>query len=340
MGKEKIKNMADFSKRSGISRPTISKYFNDPNSVHPKTRIRIEKAVKDFDYQPNIFAINHNRKRSKNIGIVVPLLSDPFFAEMARIIEQRCREEKFWPTLFSAHGSPEIEVDILSSLLSLRPSGVLIAPLGKTSDRSYLEKFCQQVPTVLFDSNVEGLGRAFIGSNNDQSIFLIVEHLCKTGEPPCFFEMAPVNPNANKKRNAFCKAMKKLGHEPHIIRVQGDSWNFEEIGFQGGLKALEEKSFKTNTVLCSNDRLAIGFLAACYEKGLKVGHGADCSIRVAGHDDHPFARFTSPSLTTVGQDYKSISNLSAETLFSYVKGEVTPHKKTLFDGKLIIRNST
>ena len=66
----KIRNMEEFAAVSGISRPTVSKYFNNPESVRPKTRARIEDALKEHDYRPNIYAVNQNRKLTKNIGIV------------------------------------------------------------------------------------------------------------------------------------------------------------------------------------------------------------------------------------------------------------------------------
>ena len=107
----KIRNMQEFADVSGISRPTVSKYFNDPTSVRQSTRDRIEEALERYDYRPNIFAVNQNRRLTKNIGIVVPYLADPFFAEIARNIERRCIDAGFWPILFSSHGDRRLEVD-------------------------------------------------------------------------------------------------------------------------------------------------------------------------------------------------------------------------------------
>lgn len=337
----KIKTMEEFAAKSGISRPTISKYFNDPASVRPSTKERIEAALRKYDYRPNIYAMNQNRRLTKNIGIVVPYLADPFFAEIARNMERRCIAAGFWPTLFSSHGEQQLENDILDSLRSLRPAGVLFGPLGRASDRSTIENFCRDVLTVLIDANIDGVGEAFIGSDNFQSVPLIVDYLCRTGEPPCFFEMPPVNPNANKRRDAYKQAMERLGHTPQVIRVDGETWDFERIGYEGGLRVIDEKLPKTNTLLCSNDRLAIGLLAAAYERGIRVGHGKDCALRIAGHDDHPFSRFTCPSLTTVAQDYESISIRSVETLFGLIEDgkRAATRTETLFEGKLIMRAS-
>ncbi len=176
MAGRKINTMDEFAKVSDISRPTLSKYFNDPDSVRKTTRAKIEFALEEYDYRPNIFAINQNRKLTKTIGIVVPYLADPFFSEIVRRIERRCIDAGFWPIVFRAHALP------------------------------------------------------------------------------------------------------------------------------------------SDTVLCSNDRLALGLIAAAYQKGLRVGHGPNCALRVAGHDDHPWSQFTSPPLTTVAQDFSAIAEKCAETL--------------------------
>lgn len=332
--------MEEFAAVSGISRPTVSKYFNDPTSVRQSTRSRIEQAIERYDYHPNIFAINQNRRLTKTVGIVVPYLSDPFFAEIARHIERRCIDAGFWPLLFSAHGEQELEINALDTLQSLKPTGALIAPLGRSSHVKTVEKFCANVPTVLFDSNMD-IGQTFVGSDNYQSIGLIVEYLCRTGEPPCFFEMPPVNPNAVTRRHAYVQAMESLGHAPQIIHVDGDHWGFEQIGFSQGMRLITERGLPSDTVLCSNDRLAIGLLAAAYEKGRRVGRGPGCAMRIAGHDDHPWSRFTCPALTTVAQDYEMIAQRSVEALFDLIDTDQQTGavEQTFLEGRLVMRAS-
>jgi len=124
----------------------------------------------------------------------------------------------------------------------------------------------------------------------------------------------PTNPNARKRRNAYLKAMDALGHTPHLIQVEGDGWDFEAIGQKEGGRVIAARNLPTNTLLCSNDRLAIGLLSAAFTLGLRVGNGDGYALRVAGHDDHPFSRYTCPTLTTVAQDYAAIAQKSVETL--------------------------
>lgn len=334
--------MEEFAELSGVSRPTVSKYFNDPASVRSSTRQRIEETLEHHAFTPNIYAVNQNRRLTKTIGIVVPYLADPFFAEIVRTIEARCIDAGFSPSLFSSHGRLDLEIENLKSLRSMKPAGVLLAPLGRASDRKVIESFCRDVPTVLFDSNIEGVGETFVGSDNPQFTSLMVSYLCRTGKPPIFVEMeTPPNPNARKRSAGYIKAMEGLGHEPQIIRIPGEGWHLEEIGRLGAIDLMSAGRLVGETVLCSNDRLAIGFLAGCYQTDLRVGIEAGCDLRVAGLDGHPFSGFTCPPLTTVSHDYEAISEHSVDELFRVIDGSGgrDERKEQLFEGRLLMRSS-
>ena len=338
----KIRNMEEFAAFSGVSRPTVSRFFHDPDSVRSVTREKLERALEQCDYRPNIFAINQNRKLTKNLGIVVPYLADPFFAEIARRIETLIIVAGFRPILLSSHGDPLLEVENLESLRSIKPAGVLLAPLGRSSNISAIEKFCLDVPTVLFDSNIEGVGDAFVGHDNFQATSVMIEYLTRTGEPPVFFEMRdPPNPNAGKRRKAYVEAMNKKELEQQIIQIDGDGWQLEEIGYRGAVKAINGQELSRSTVFCSNDRLAIGFLTAAYELGVKVGLAPDCDLRVAAHDNHPVSHFTCPRLTTISHNFAAIAQKSVDTIMALIEsGERSQERTTtLFDGELIMRAS-
>ncbi|MGI9523203.1 MAG: substrate-binding domain-containing protein, partial [Hyphomicrobiaceae bacterium] len=123
--------------------------------------------------------------------------------------------------------------------------------------------------------------------------------------------------------------------------ASGGDWDFEQIGFNNGLQLIADRALPSSTVLCSNDRIAIGLLAAAYQRGLRVGRGDGCALRVAGHDDHPWSKFTCPSLTTVAQDYESIATKSVQVLFELINDETRAHERHeyLFEGKLVMRSS-
>jgi transcriptional regulator with XRE-family HTH domain len=158
MSSAKIRTMEEFAALSGFSRPTVSKYFNDPGSVRASTRARIEEALERYDYRLNFYAMNQNRQLTKNVGILVPYLADPFFAEIARRIERRCIAAGYVPTLFSAHGDAQLEVDILDTIRALKPAGALLAPLGRASEprgRVRMSLASQKNPVGIWAATIE-----------------------------------------------------------------------------------------------------------------------------------------------------------------------------------------
>ncbi|RVC77422.1 LacI family transcriptional regulator [Mesorhizobium sp. M4A.F.Ca.ET.022.05.2.1] len=334
------KTMEDFARSCGVSRPTLSKYFDDPTSVKPATRKRIEEALRSSDYQPNLFARNLNRKRTRSIGIVVPTVTDPFYSEMVSRIELRLRDEGYWPIVISSHGSTELEVEATRTILSLKVSGALVAPLGRRSDHRTLEKLTQAIPIVYFDTYLEG-GTPFVGNNNTQSVATIVEYLCRSGDAPVYFDIPHVNHNSPERLASYVASMKRLGHEPISIGNTRDyTWDFERIGYEQTERMLASGGLPGKTILCNNDRLAFGVMAAAFSKGIKVGRKADCDLRVAAHDDHPLSRYTCPGLTTMAQDFAAMAGRSVETLLALLnEDETAVAPKVNLDATLVMRQS-
>lgn len=333
------RTMEEFAAAAGVSRPTVSKYFNDPDSVRPASRERIRRAVAEFDYHPNLLAVNFNRRNPKTIGIVVPSLTDPFYAEIVRQVELGAIAAGYWSIVLSSHADPALEARALQALSGMKAAGVLIAPLGERPDgpRSEID-----MPAVFLDSRVEGAG-SFVGTDNAQSFGLIVQYLCRTGAAPCLVAMPEVNRNARERRAAYLDAMRRLGHEPKVLDARRRDWAFEEAGFDVAERALASGGFPSGTVLCANDRLAFGVMAAATQRGLRIGRGPGCDLRVAGHDDHPLSRFSSPSLTTVAQDYQGIASSALAMLMAQIdpsRDAGRGHDRvTLFEAKLMMRDS-
>jgi len=336
----KIKTMEEFSAASGISRPTVSKYFTDPESVLPATRERIENALRKLRYRPNLFAVNFNRKSPNTLGMIVPLLTDPFFAGLVELVEERALKEGYWTIVLTSHGQRSMEERAIQTLMSLRVAGAIVAPLGVASDLKLLRELRGSLPLVLLDSRVD-LEASFVGTDNFQSIGLIVNYLLRTGEAPCFFESPSVNRNAIERRQAYVETMERFGAEPLVIPCPSQSWSFEALGFEQATKYLSSDPLPRRTILCPTDRTAFGVLAAASQRGLRVNRsGAAGDIRVAGHDDHPLSRFASPSLTTVAQNSAEMANHAVDLLASKKGGGSKFAKDVrLLEAKLIMRDS-
>ncbi|CDN95117.1 Transcription regulator, LacI family [Agrobacterium tumefaciens] len=339
-----IRTMEEFSEFVGLSRPTVSKYFNDPASVRKKTRDAIEDALKKSGFRPNIFAVNLNRRRSNIIGIIIPNSTDPFYMALTSRIELIANEAGFLAFVLSSDGKAEIEDRAIRTFKSMNVAGAIIAPLGVKSHRATLEQLAASIPIVYVDSPLDETS-AFVGTDNRQSVGLMVDYLCRSGEPPCFFDMPQVNTNAATRRTAYEEAMRRLGFEPQVINVPDIvTWDFERFAFDEAGRLLEGAgSMPSRTILCANDRIAFGVIAAAFQKGIRVGHGADYDLRVAGHDDHPLSRYACPPITTVAQNYNEIGRLSIELLLQKLDEEADDttrmRERILLSADLMLRKS-
>ncbi|MDQ0474550.1 LacI family DNA-binding transcriptional regulator [Labrys wisconsinensis] len=340
----KIRNMAEFSALSGISRPTVSKYFNDPNSVRKSTRALIEQALAKYEYRPNLFAVNLNKRRPRIIGVIVPDTADTFFSELVRRIEIRCVDKGYLAIVLSSRGDAQLEARSIETLLSLKIAGAIVAPLGIHSDMALMRSLRARIPIVFLDSRLDD-DTPFVGTDNFQSVPLITEYLCRTGERPTYFDMPAVNHNASERKLAYVKAMQRLGLKPEIITVgpQND-WRFEDIAFAETLRVIDGPGFPTRTILCANDRCAVGVMAAAYQRGLRIGREPGCDIRIAGHDDQPLSRYGCPPLTTVAQDFERLAQTSVDILLKRIEaGEADaqdPRPELVrLEAKLVMRAS-
>ncbi|KAB0682945.1 LacI family DNA-binding transcriptional regulator [Aureimonas leprariae] len=336
----KHRNMEEFAQASGVSRPTLSKYFDDPASVRPATRARIEAALRASDYRPNPFARNLNRKRTKTVGVVVPSIIDPHYSGLVSRIETLCVEAGYWPLVISCHGSAELEARAFDAVLSQKVAGALVAPLGAPANARLAEELGREVPLVSFD-NVGEADAPFVGNDNRQSVATIVDYLCRAGEPPAFFDMPAVNRNAAERRAAYADTMARLGHEPVFLGSrEGLSWDFERHGFEEMEKLLTAGRRPPRTILCANDRVAFGAMAAAHARGLRIGRGREADLALAGHDDHPLSRYSCPALTTMAQDTGAIATRSTAMLFALIDGGLdSAERRAIVEARLVMRRS-
>ncbi|WP_087002030.1 LacI family DNA-binding transcriptional regulator [Rhizobium sullae] len=343
MAKKTYRSMDDFASACGVSRPTLSKYFDDPTLIKDVTRKRIEAALKKSNFEPNLFARHLNRKRTKNIGIIVPTMSDPFYVQVVSLIELKLRAKGFWPVQLSSHTRPELEEEAVRTLLSLKVAGVIVAPLGSGSRRSALERLTDAIPVVCFD-NPASADLPFVGNDNSQSVAEIVQYLCRSGEPPIFLDVPHLTENAGERQESYRAAMIKEGHSPLVIDCDAPpSWEFERLGYEQMRRILAKNGLPGKTLLCANDRFAFGAMAAAFASGLKIGRTETCDVRIAGHDDHPLSRYACPSLTTMAQNASEIAANAVELLLGGIEDREADRKvaanKVILEATLVMRDS-
>ena len=319
MQKPKINTMKELSAAIGISRPTLSRYFQDPTSVRPATSKKIEERLEKVDYVYNFLATRQNRKTTGLVGVIVPYFNDLFFTSLLEAIDNAAREEGLTVITQSSHGDEGMEAKAVEKLRSMNADGAIIAPLGADISNAAFEAASADFPIVFADSRPSSPieGTDFVGTDNAQSIGAMVDYLCRTGDSPIFLGMPRLNSNATEREQAYVKAMVAFGLEPAF--AAGGSvpatWDFEAYGFAVMDDHFSHQRFTTATVLCAADRLAIGAIRAANRHGLfHRRQETSGRLRIAGHDDHPLSQYMYPALTTVAQDIAGIGRAAIRLL--------------------------
>lgn len=345
MDKPKIQTMKELSKAISISRPTLARYFEDKTSVLPSTAKKIEAGLSEVDYVYNFIATRQNRKTTGLIGVVIPHFEDLFFVSLLDSIEVAMRDAGFTMITQSSHGDPALEAWAIQKLRSMNVDGAIVAPLDAVGSLETFGAAAEDFPIVFADSHPPDNSSAgdFVGTDNLSSVGIMVEYLCRTGNPPWFLAMPNLNSNAVERQNAYFYHMRKLGFEGRIIDTPDSpqTWEFERFGFEAMAEHFSHGRFVDDTILCANDRIAIGAIRAANTHGLFLRTAESRSeLRIAGHDDHPLSRYIYPAVTTVAQDIEGIGRSAVDLLLDRVRdGGRDRSIKRLHDGSLKVRES-
>ena len=325
MAKPKINTMKELSEAIGVSRPTLSRYFQDPSAVRPSTSKKIQERLLEVDYVYNFLTTRQNRKSTELIGVTVPSYKDLFFASLIESIERSARELGYTIITQSSNGDSDVETQAVRKLRSMSVDGAIVAPIGVVTDYDTFAAASEDFPLVFVDSRpAEPIPSSdFVGTDNRQSVGAIVEYLCRIGDPPVFLGMPHLNSNAQQREDAYRAKMLELNNEAIVIEpaVAGVTWEFEAFGYSVMDDCFGRREFTNSTILCANDRVAIGAIRAANKHGLFARGGtAVGGLRIAGHDDHPLSQYMFPALTTVAQDVEGIADSAVQLLEQRVQG--------------------
>lgn len=331
-----VNTMQELAEYVGISRQTLSKYFNNPQLVGKQTQLKIQQALEETQFSPNLFATNLKKGRSNVIGIIIPSLTDPFFMKLVERIADIASMQGYLTFTLASNGSYDLEADALNKLQAMNVAGAFIVALGKQQVQEKVRRVEDIFPVIFLDSPPTHQA-VFVGSDNRQSVANLVEYCLHQGQPPIFLAMPDLNQNAEIRLNSYIETMELYKEKPVIIAATNTEmdWQFEKYGYRQAKQWLATKATES-CLLCANDRLAYGVFLAAWEANIMIGKGK--GLTVAGHDDHPLAAYTSPPLTTVAQNYEKIAQTAVSHLLALIEGK-TPTLHTLIDTHLVIRQS-
>jgi LacI family transcriptional regulator len=324
----------DIARESGAGLSTVSRVINKSGYVSDATRQRVEKAILDLGYRPNIGARTLRSGKSKLIGILVPSIKVDFFARLAHKLEQILFAQGYQTMICSTAEDIDHEAKYIDMLLNQKVAGVMVASVGNDS-KSFKKLQEANIPILALDRQLEGIDVPFVRANHFEGGKLAAEHLISLGHKIISIIGAPDKSEPVKLRiEGATEACKNAGlPSPNIILGPKHSvWACEVIAND----ALNTEPRPT-AIIATSDIAAIGVLHAAREKNIRIPE----DLSVTGFDDTPMASYVFPPITTIAQPIEDIAKIAIQNIISLIKGSNNDiNNKTMLPVNLKVRKST
>lgn len=317
----------DIAREANTSIATVSRVIN--NSDYPVSRDlreRILSAVNRLNYSHTSSAINLQRTQSKDIGVLIPNISNPFYPQAILGIESVLREKGYNILLYNTFRSKQREQDCLQALQERQVRGVIISTVE--DDAECLAGYSNQgMQFVLLDQASSLPNCPSIQFDSSRGARMAVEYLFKNGHRNIAFASTPlVRATRIDTYQGYCEALKvaNLPYKAENIFVVRDEQITAEQNYEleaGRIIAREfiRSKCDATAILCVNDMLAIGLISTLVEHGVRIPE----DVSVVGFDDIPFADVYNPGLTTVRYPIYETGKLAALLLENMLDGGVS-----------------
>jgi LacI family transcriptional regulator len=327
----------DVAAVAGVSFTTVSHVVNNSRPVSADVRAKVERAIRELNYVPSAVARSLKARSTATVGLLVPNGTNPYFAELARGVEDGCAKKGYCVFFCNSDDDPDKQRNYLRVLQEKRIDGLIVASAGDDAVLASTLADARE-PLVVVDRNIEGLNADLVQIDHERGAWLATRHLLELGHSRIGCITGPVTTAVSAMRvHGFLRAMAERGIEvPSGAIVESD---FSGTGGYRAAARLLDGARPTAIFAC-NDMMGIGALRAAAERGLSVP--GDCSI--IGFDDIQFGHFTWPTLSTVGQSVRALGELAALTLIERIAGgapaQPGPGRRRVMAPRLIAREST
>jgi len=298
----------DVARIAGVSTSTVSLAFSDPKRVGSKTLERIRRAADELGYAADPLAQILARGRSRLIGLITPNVSNPFFSDIRREVENHAIEHNHFVLVSDSSGKSTRERDVLEHLVGLKVAGVVLAPNGQGKDYAdFIQRF--KIPIVCFDQRVDGIERDFIGSDNRLAAAMLTEHLLQLGHRRIAFIAGPETLYSARGRLAgFLETIGGGGvDQPEGFVVDG---NYTAGPAYAATMRLLTRQDRPTAIIAANNIMGLATLQAVQELGFRCPD----DISLAMIDDVPWSHVITPKLTTVVQDTAKMGSIIARQI--------------------------
>ena len=320
----------DVAVKTGLSVTTVSRVLNDRGYISEETRTKVYEAMRELNYQPNEIARSLSKQSSNLIGLIVPHIRHPYFAEVISNIEHQAALNRYKILLFNTQENAEKLREYIDACASSRVAGVILCS-GKVpvEDLAALH-----VPLITFERNPEQ-GTASVECDNYLGGSLAAEHLIEKG---CRYllSIGGVIDNtmpADTRETGFGDVCRKAGVPYLLGRTSQEQYN--ELEYYEWIEKMLLEHPEVDGIFAGSDVIAAQVLQVCNRLHRKVPE----DMKVVGFDDVSLATLTTPNITTIHQPVYEMAELAVKLLTEARENKSVP-RRTILPTTLVVRGTT
>ena len=330
--------MKDIARDLGVSVITISKVLRNHPDVGDETRERVLARVKELDYSPNLAARSLVTGRTYLVGLVVPDLLHPFFAEIAKSLSEVLRASGYYLIISSSDEDSDLEEQEINQLLARRLDALIIASCRSTVELFFrIEK--QNTPYVLIDRILPGLSANFVGVDDEAVGMLATKHLIDIGCKRIAHVRGPGTSPGIRRVEGYKRALTQNGFklsDDYIITEPKGDVETRQRGAEAMRQLLSLKP-RPDGIFCFNDPLAMGAMSYALDQGLRIPE----DVAVIGCGNLHYDDALSVPLSSINQHSRRIGETAARIALGILNSKIPPKPESvILQPELIVRRST
>jgi len=329
-----MSTMMDVAKLAGVSTATVSRFINSPDTVREATREKVTRAMKTCNYKYNALARGFVTKKSNTIGLIIPTISNPVFADSTKGVQDCADKRKMQVILGNSYYKYDKEENLVKTLREKQVDGLIITTTNLKGDvlKTLLD---ENFPFVLLFSTVKGGPLSAVGVDNYRGGYLATEHLITLGHKRIGMLAGKfaITDRSYHRWRGYRQCLKNYGI-PYDKALLAQT-EYSLAGGRDTVKKLLALKKPPTAIFCSNDYLALGAMKGAREMGLRLPD----DLSIVGFDDMQTSSYVIPALTTIQQPAYKMGEIAAELLFQRMESTAKPVQRML-ESSLIIREST
>lgn len=323
----------DVAKLAQVSVATVSRVINKEENVKLETKEKVESAIKALHYSPNLLGRNLRRSHTRNILVLLPTISNPFYSGVIKGLKSKAQEEGYSVMISITDAEEEIEKNAMKFLTTRLVDGIIL--LAPRLSAEAITKVAREYPIVQCSEYVEGSCTSIVSIDNFQAAYEATKYLISLGHT----QIAMIGndegyTSATLREKGFRKALEECD-----ISLKQDFIQYAAYSYTGGeaacgrLLSLEQRPTAVFTI---SDSMAIGVVKKMRSRGLVAGKDID----VIGFDDTAITRIYQPSVSTIAQPRVEMGREAMKLILKKIEDISQPDESIMLKHHLVIREST